>query len=469
MTGDPGASGRSGGAAHRFRLPRLARTVMGDLRLWMVLFGFAIGVTFPYVMVALGVPADISLRPQMFAATLLAGLAVAQVNYWLARGVVGSRLQVLAMKMRRVEESLMGAAASGDWSDCDPARCLINVESDDDLGQVGMSFNRLVDRLAASHRVAAGVSAVSEALAAHLDLHDLADATLSELSARTGCEGAALLSVANGRVALAGSFGISDPARVVSAEPVLRVLRSGEPVLVTLPADVVVTSALVDAVPHEVRIIPIRTGVVTVGVLLLAWLAPPGKEVTTVLDASLAGLGVGLNNALNHENLQRVAALDPLTGWYNRRFGLQRLAEEFSRSSRSGEPLGVLMMDLDHFKHVNDTYGHLVGDRVLQAVTRAARQSLREGDVSIRYGGEEFLLILPAAGLSDLGKAAERVRRAVAEAEIRESGQRIPITVSIGGACLPDGRAATPTDLIGLADSAVYAAKTGGRDRYVIS
>jgi diguanylate cyclase (GGDEF)-like protein len=394
---------------------------------------------------------------------------VGWVNHWLARGVVGARLQELAVKMRRVEDSLVGAATSGDWSDCDPENCMVTVESDDDLGQVGVSFNNLVASLAASHRVADGVSAVSRALAAHLDLHDLADTTLRELSARTGCEGAALLSVTKGRVDLAGSFGVSDPDQLISSEPVLRVLRTGEPAQATLPPDVVVTTALLDFVPQEVRVIPVRTGVVTVGVLLVAWLTVPPEEITTVLKASLPGLGVALNNALNHEDLQRVAALDPLTGCYNRRFGMQRLSEEFSRSARSGEPLGVLMMDLDRFKVINDTYGHLVGDRVLQAATRAARQSLREGDVSIRYGGEEFLLVMPAAGMHDLSKAAERVRRAVADAEIREAGQRIPITVSIGGACLPDSRAIAATDLIELADKAVYAAKTSGRDRYVIS
>jgi len=141
---------------------------------------------------------------------------------------------------------------------------------------------------------------------------------------------------------------------------------------------------------------------------------------------------------LNHEDLQRVSALDPLTGVYNRRFGLQRLTEEFGRSIRSSDPLGVLMLDLDHFKAVNDTYGHVVGDRVLQTVVFAVRQVLREGDVLMRYGGEEFVIVLPGAGRDDLVQMAERVRRAVSEAEIIEAGQRIPVTVSIGGSGLPD-------------------------------
>ena len=188
-----------------------------------------------------------------------------------------------------------------------------------------------------------------------------------------------------------------------------------------------------------------------------------------MLNATLPGLAVALNNSLNHEDLQRVAALDPLTGVYNRRFGLQRLTEEFGRSIRSGDPLGVLMLDLDHFKAVNDTYGHLVGDRVLQTVVRAARQVLREGDVLLRYGGEEFVIVLPGAGRDDLVQMAERVRRAVAEAEITEAGQRIPVTVSIGGSGLPDKNATNPQDLIVVADAAMYTSKESGRDRCVIA
>ncbi len=469
VSDDRSTAGAASGPGYSFSLPRLTTTVMRDLRVWMALFGILIGVVFPFVVMPLGVPAEVAMRPAFFGATLLAGLAVAQVNFWLAQGVVGTRLRALTAAMQRVESSLVKATYSGDWSQCDPSACMVAVESDDELGQAGGSFNRLIRALATSHMVAEGVSAVSEALAAHLDLTDLADSTLEELSTRTDCCGAALLTVANGRIEVAGSFGLSDPQGLTTSEAVSRVLRTSQPLEITLPPDVVVTTALVDVVPQQVRVIPVTAGVATVGVLVAAWVTPPSQDLAGILESSLPGIGVALNNALNHQNLQKVAALDPLTGWYNRRFGLQRLNEEFERSTRSGDPLGVLMLDLDHFKAINDTYGHIVGDRVLQSVTNAIRASLREGDIFIRYGGEEFLLVLPAAGMSDIAKTAERVRRTVADTEIHDAGQRIPVTISIGGACLPDTRATTPTELIGLTDSAVYVAKTTGRDRYVIS
>src|SRR5690606_14579087 len=136
--------------------------------------------------------------------------------------------------------------------------------------------------------------------------------------------------------------------------------------------------AVVDFVPQEVRVLPVRYGVMTVGVLVVAFAQPSSPEADAVIDSTLPGLAVALNNAMNHQDLQRVAALDPLTGVLNRRFGLQRLKEEVGRAERSGDPLGLLMLDLDYFKAINDTYGHLVGDRVLQTVVRTARQVLRE-------------------------------------------------------------------------------------------
>ncbi len=449
--------------------PRVTGRVMSDLRIWMLCFGLLIGLIFPYVLVALGVPATLALRPGFFAATTAAGLLVAEVNHSVARAVVGARLRRLAGALRRVEGALAAATSGGDWTACDPQSCQVTVDSADELGQVADSFNRLVDELARSHRVAADVRGVSEALATHLDLDGLATAALQQLANRIGCAGAALLCVYNGRVLLAGSLGISTPTGLTEAEAVRRAVNTGEAVSVDLPEDTVITATVVEARPRLVQVLPLCAGVRVVGVLVVSWLAPPGPESSAVLQASLAGLGVALNNALSHEDLQRVAGLDPLTGVYNRRFGLQRLDEEFSRSARSGDPLGVLMMDLDYFKSVNDTYGHLVGDRVLQAVIWSARGVLREGDILVRYGGEEFLIVLPGAGCADIATTAERVRRAISEANIVEGGQRIKVTVSIGGAGLPHPQSESPADLLTLADRAVYSAKTYGRDRCVIA
>ena len=383
--------------SYRSWLPRLTSRVLLDLRIWMIGFGLLIGLIFPFAVIPLGVAHDVALRPAFFAATILAGLLVGAINTALVQMVVGVRLQALAVSMRRVEVSLREATQTGDWTSCDPESCHVPVDSTDELGEAADSFNRLVESLAASHRVNDGISAIGEALAAHLELASLAESTLHELTIRTGIDGAALLVVNAGRVDLVGSLGIRD------------------------------ASGLADS------------------------------------DA------VALTNALNHQDLQRVAALDPLTSVYNRRFGVERLKEEVARSQRSGDSLGLLILDLDHFKSVNDTYGHLVGDRVLQSAVLATRQVLRDGDVLVRYGGEEFLVILPGAGRGDLTDMAERIRRSISETEIVTGGHRLSITVSIGGAGLPDQVVRDPAGLIGIADQALYSAKATGRDRSVIA
>jgi len=200
-------------------------------------------------------------------------------------------------------------------------------------------------------------------------------------------------------------------------------------------------------------------------------LATPGQfdpDAAKLLEQFRVDLGLAVNNALVHDRLERLAAVDPLTDAYNRRFGLGRLREEFSRAIRAENPLGVLMFDLDHFKRVNDTYGHLVGDRVLRAVARACRRVIRDGDVLIRYGGEEFLVVLPGAGRDDVTQVGERIRQAVAETAVDEGDQRIAITVSLGGSVYQETDG-SPDELIAKADAALYEAKESGRNRLLLA
>lgn len=126
--------------------------------------------------------------------------------------------------------------------------------------------------------------------------------------------------------------------------------------------------------------------------------------------------------------------------------------------------LGAIRLDIDQFKSVNDTYGHLFGDRILTSVAGIVSSILREGDILIRYGGEEFLAVLPAASSADTRAIGERVRRAVADSTVVEGSQTVRITVSIGGAAYPNQNVESEESLVELADAALYAAKQAGRD-----
>lgn len=163
------------------------------------------------------------------------------------------------------------------------------------------------------------------------------------------------------------------------------------------------------------------------------------------------------------DEMRKLATTDPLTGAFNRRQGGFLLAAEFERSARTGEPFSVLMLDVDHFKQVNDTYGHEAGDRVLKALVETCKQQLRAIDMVARWGGEEFLLLLRGADTKASVYAAERLRQTIAALTVTVTeGHRIAFTVSIGIAqSLGD-----PIDeTIRRSDAALYDAKTAGRNR----
>ncbi len=161
--------------------------------------------------------------------------------------------------------------------------------------------------------------------------------------------------------------------------------------------------------------------------------------------------------------LEYLAMHDPLTGIFNRRAILDRLKAELSRAQREGGTLSVGMCDLDHFKKVNDTYGHQAGDDVLVAFTRCVQTNLRDYDCVGRYGGEEFLLVAAAPKGPIEGNLYERLRAQVADAEIKTKAGTTSITVSIGVA--PGTGQSTMDALLTAADAALYQAKAGGRNR----
>ncbi len=160
--------------------------------------------------------------------------------------------------------------------------------------------------------------------------------------------------------------------------------------------------------------------------------------------------------------LRRQATHDGLTGLLNRNSILEKLAEEASRSARHGEPVAVLMADLDHFKSVNDTYGHLAGDAVLREAALRFKAVSRAYDAVGRYGGEEFLVVLPGCRTGDAWRQAERLREAIASTPFAIEGGELAVTSSFGLACTDTTTAA---QLVRAADEALYQAKSAGRNR----
>lgn len=182
------------------------------------------------------------------------------------------------------------------------------------------------------------------------------------------------------------------------------------------------------------------------------------------LAASFADhVAVALHNAQLYERTHRLAMTDPLTGLETRRSFMVHSDTLAEQAARYGRPLSIIMMDLDHFKRINDDHGHFVGDQVLTHVARTTREMLRKADVLCRYGGEEFVALLPETPLSEARRIAERIRLSVSQ--VRLEGVRYPITVSLGISTVELESERSIEHAMNRADQALYRSKQQGRNR----
>ncbi len=272
------------------------------------------------------------------------------------------------------------------------------------------------------------------------------------------------------------SLGYYPPARIDELEPffdvsgfpeTLRALESQETVIIDTEepsADPAEVELLVRDGNRMLVMIPLVAKGQSIGLVeLISSAAISWPEERLELARTMANeAAMALENARLYEDARKRADRDPLTGFYNHRFLHERLGEEVVRSQRARRPLSVLMLDLDDFKLVNDTFGHLFGDRVLTFTAELIRSTLRASDLAARYGGDEFALILPETDAADARRTAERILEAFRDRPfVGEQRGPVPLAASIGVATFPDdGR--TATELIAAADIALYAVKRAG-------
>lgn len=171
--------------------------------------------------------------------------------------------------------------------------------------------------------------------------------------------------------------------------------------------------------------------------------------------------------AAYHEEIYRMSIMDGLTGVHNKRYFLDFLERELAVAVRQSQPLSLVMVDIDHFKKINDTHGHLAGDDALKELCRRLKPRLRTTDLLARYGGEEFAVVLPGTDLAGALLCAEELRSLVQSAPFHYDALEIPATISLGVATVDLAAAGTPTELIGRADANLYEAKRAGRNRAV--
>ncbi|HET6347323.1 MAG TPA: diguanylate cyclase [Myxococcota bacterium] len=168
---------------------------------------------------------------------------------------------------------------------------------------------------------------------------------------------------------------------------------------------------------------------------------------------------------VKRQELEALSVTDELTGLLNHRAMQQRLRDEFARAQRYNEPLSVVMLDVDHFKRINDTHGHQCGDRVLEKLGKVLAKSVRDIDIVARYGGDEFLVILPQTHFSGSLTVADRIWRAASLESVTTKKEVIQLTISVGVSFFPNKNISTVEELVHFADQALYQAKREGRNR----
>ena len=306
----------------------------------------------------------------------------------------------------------------------------VEVEGRDELGRLGVAFNDMADQLSSRmheldqerRRLRDATMRFGEALAATHDPEELLRVVVETAVQATGALGGVLVN--GGEV----------------------IVRKGDP----------------DAGEHELEV-PLVAGEETFGTLILSG-DGFSQEQTETANWLVGHAVVAIGNARLHRTVQRQALVDGLTGLHNRRLCEAALEKEIARAKRFEEPLALIIADLDDFKSVNDRHGHPTGDEVLREFATTLRESVREIDLAVRWGGEEFVVVLPGTDLAGGVKLAERVRAGLGRRSlIAPNGEQLSVTASFGVAAF-DGEARA-AGLLAEADSALYRAKREGKDR----
>ena len=218
--------------------------------------------------------------------------------------------------------------------------------------------------------------------------------------------------------------------------------------------------------------VPLRRPPHVFGVIAL--FAPAAEEFDGAAESALQALAgpasIAVENVLLHDEATRASTIDPLTGVWNYRYLMNSLNREVERANRFDRSLSVLMLDLDRFKNVNDTYGHQRGDTVLREFARRVQAEIREVDTLARYGGEEFVVVLPETSAQGAQNLAERICSSIRSMPFTSDDDdvELAVTVSIGGAVYPENGSAS-RELLQEADRALYRAKNAGRDRWTMA
>ncbi len=451
------------------------QNVFRILFLSMVTFGLIVGAVFP-ALIKVYFEDALSITMGFTLMCVAAGITVGIANYILFSIVISKQLRFLAKGMTQVNRQIKAAMFSGKPH---VGRYDIEVRTNDMIGEVTQAFNTMSKTVEQRLIHEASFRDISANLSANVDLDTTSNIILNYFISTTCITAGVLYGKIEDEMRLLSSHDVDTdeklPQKLESWQGIISdTIESGKIHTIDTEKDgfnwIAITTPLGTLRPKCVRIIPLIAEKSTVGLVIASCETTDYSETAQKekLETYSSYMAPYLQNALLHNKIQEMASYDSLTHVLNRRFGLIRLEEEFSSAVRHQSDLSAIMLDIDRFKRVNDDYGHEAGDTVLKSIVSTIALHLRNEEIICRYGGEEFLIILPMANLKKASLVAERLRLLIEEHTCYYKDKVIKSTISLGASSLSSLVTHDKNNLINTADTALYHAKRRGRNQVAI-
>jgi two-component system cell cycle response regulator len=446
------------------------RSVFRSLMWSMLAFGLSIGFIFP-LFARIVLNTERAFSPVFLILCITAGLIVGSANFFLFKIVVSREIARVVTGMKHVLHSVAAAENTGEGCN----NCQISVTSNDAIGEIQCSFNNMTDAISRRLHMENASRSLHSQLSTSVELNEISKHILMVMASVIESKAGILYGDLGDSYEILTSFGVDLTEQVpqkinLRQGPLNHAMQSGQILPISPRRDglewIQLSTPLGQFRPQNITLIPLMTKERAVGLALIA----SDRDLITaqqfeILETLRSHAAPYLKNSILHRKMKDLAAIDDLTRILNRRFGVLRLKEEFSRSTRHGIPISVMMIDIDHFKNFNDNFGHDAGDEILKMVAKTIENDIRSGDVACRFGGDEFMVIVPGTGQKDAIRLAERLRRNVEATELPYGQQILSGTLSIGIATWPMNSISISDELYNAADKALYFAKNAGKNR----
>ena len=437
--------------------------------IYMLLMGLIIGIVFvPLSQKFLWLPAEKVYTLKFFIITIASGLIVGSTSYFILKITILAKLKDFLKNIEFISKNILDYQTGQISSMQKCKNYYVKVNSNDIVGFLAIKYNSLIRVIISEFYQYDIVKEYSKIISETLQIEELNKNTVNFLCKNLDLFGIQIYkTTTNGKIALSKAKGVHTDLIDEMEKSLLDILDENK--IREINGKQIVEYGIAKIKPNYVYLFPLKH-------LNKEWVFVTysnyymTKERKNLMIRVLNEYKIAYESADRYERMQNMASVDELTGLYNRRFGMKRLNEEYKRALRIEKCMCLIMFDIDHFKNINDTYGHQTGDYILSTIGKILLDSFRSEDVVMRYGGEEFLCVLCNSESEGAKKRAEEIRKKVEDFDFIYRDLKIKVTISGGISVFNinnNEEKKTPERLIREADEALYIAKRTGRNKVI--